>query len=77
MTQPSRVVSLIDQTRCRVLEGEQHSLPALHVLEPMQDVYGGSCFSQNGSSMLPVVLYVVLVTKPFCCCCCFALLPLS
>src|SRR5690242_12672588 len=33
----------------------------------MQDLYDGSCFSQNGLSMLPVVLYVVLATTSFYC----------
>src|SRR4029077_13552348 len=43
----------------------QHSRPALLALEPIQGLYGGSCFSQNGLSIFPVVVHVVLVTTPF------------
>jgi len=47
-----------------VLKG---SLPALLVHSPIQDLYGGPCFSQNGLYRRRTVLRVVRVTTPFYC----------
>jgi hypothetical protein len=44
---------------------DQEQFAALPLLEPIQDLHGGSCFPQNRLSMLGVLPHVVLVTSVF------------